>query len=266
MRSSTDSRRKSLADMPFTIKIILLALVQGVTEFFPVSSSGHLLIFQKILGFTSLPLVYDIFFHLGTLLAVVIYFLKDLKPLVLRFYEKDNFHMLLLLATATLPTAVIGFVFKDFFEKLFEKPTYLGFCFVFTAIVLLSSKYLRVKKIAMFPAAFIIGVCQGIAILPGVSRSGMTIAVALILGLGFEFSFRFSFLLAIPAILGATILELNKIPWHGDSWPYLLLAVLASALIGFLTLTQLKKILNHNYFHLFGIYLLAAAIMTFIFL
>jgi undecaprenyl-diphosphatase len=252
--------------LPTIIKIIFLALVQGITEFFPVSSSGHLLIFQKILGFTSLPLVYDIFFHLGTLLAVVIYFLQDLKPLALRFYEKDNFHMLLLLATASLPTAVIGFVGKDFFEKLFEKPTYLGFCFVFTAIVLFAAKYLRLKKIAMFPAVFIIGICQGVAIIPGISRSGMTIAAALILGLGFEFSFRFSFLLAIPAIIGATILELNKIPWHGDSWPYLLLAVLASALVGFLTLTQLKKILNHDHFHIFGIYLLAAAVMTFIFL
>jgi undecaprenyl-diphosphatase len=252
--------------MPFTLKIILLALVQGLTEFFPVSSSGHLLVFQKILGFTTLPLVYDIFFHLGTLLAVLVYFFEDLKPLALRFYEKENFRLLLLLATATLPTAVIGFIFKDSFEKLFEKPAYLGFCFAFTAIVLLSTKYVRAKKIAMYPAAFIIGVCQGIAILPGVSRSGMTIAAALLLGLGFEFSFRFSFLLAIPAILGATILELHKIPWHGDSWPYLLLAILASAVIGFLTLSQLKKILNRDRFHVFGFYLLILAILTFIFL
>jgi undecaprenyl-diphosphatase len=251
--------------VPFIIKLILLALVQGITEFFPVSSSGHLLVFQKLLNFTTLPLVYGIFFHLGTLLAVVIYFFRDLKPLALRFYEKENFRMLLLLATATLPTAVIGFVFRDFFEKLFEKPTYLGFCFLFTAIVLFTTKYLRLKKTAMFPAAFIIGVAQGIAILPGVSRSGMTIAVALILGMGFEFSFRFSFLLAIPAILGATLLELDKIPWQGDSWPYLLLAVLASAAIGLLTLTRLKKILNHNRFHIFGIYLLAVATAVFIF-
>ena len=252
--------------MPFTIKIILLALVQGVTEFFPVSSSGHLLIFQKILGFTSLPLVYDIFFHLGTLLAVVIYFFKDLKPLALRFYEKDNFHMLLLLATASLPTAIIGFIFKDFFEKLFEKHAYLGFCFIFTAIVLLATKYLRVKKIAMFPAAFIIGICQGIAIIPGVSRSGMTIAVALILGLGFEFSFRFSFLLSIPAILGATLLELDKIPWQGDQRPLLILAVLAAAFFGYMALGILKKILLREKFANFSVYLLALGILVLIFL
>jgi len=252
--------------MPFMIKIILLALVQGLAEFFPVSSSGHLLVFQKLLSFTSIPLVYDIFFHLGTLLAVVVYFLKDLKPLALRFYEKENFRMLLLLATASLPTAFIGFIFKDSFEKLFEKTTYLGFCFLFTAIVLLAAKYLHVKKPPMFPAAFIIGICQGIAILPGVSRSGMTIAAALILGLGFEFAFRFSFLLSIPAVLGAVLLESGKIPWQGGHWPGLLLAVFSAACFGYLALGLLKKILVREKFHCFAIYLLAAGILTLLFL
>ena len=252
--------------MPIVFKIILLALIQGFTEFFPVSSSGHLLVFQQLLGFSTMPLVYDIFFHLGTLLAVLLYFFKDLKPLALRFYEKENFRMLLLLATASLPTAIIGFVFKDALETLFVKNAYLGFCFIFTAIVLLASKYLRVKRIAMFPAAFVIGVCQGIAIIPGVSRSGMTIAAALILGLGFEFSFKFSFLLSIPAVVGAVLLEFDKIPWQGEHWPGLLLAVLAASLFGFVALGLLKKILVREKFHNFGIYLLAAGIVTLLFL
>jgi undecaprenyl-diphosphatase len=252
--------------VPFALKIILLALVQGITEFFPVSSSGHLLVFQKLLNFTTLPLVYDIFFHLGTLLAVAVYFFKDLRLLALRFYEKDNFRMLLLMITASLPTAVIGFLGRDFFEGLFEKTDYLGFCFLFTAAVLISTKFFRMKKTADFPAAFIIGVAQGIAIIPGVSRSGMTIAVALILGLGFEFSFRFSFLLSIPAILGAVLLEFDSIPWQGGHWPQLLLAVLVSALAGFLVLGLLKKIMLREKFHCFGIYLLFLAALVFLFL
>jgi len=252
--------------LPLVIKIILLALVQGVSEFFPVSSSGHLLVFQKLLNFTTLPLVYDIFFHLGTLLAVVVYFAKDLKPLALRFYEKDNFRMLMLLATASLPTAIIGFAGKDFFEKLFENTSYLGICFLFTAVVLLASRTLRLKNVAIFPAAFLIGVCQGLAIIPGVSRSGMTITAGLILGLGFEFSFRFSFLLSIPAILGATLLELNAIPWQGDQWPLLILAVLAAAFFGHLALGVLKKILQREKFSVFSIYLLALGILVLIFL
>jgi undecaprenyl-diphosphatase len=252
--------------MPFALKIILLAVVQGFTEFFPVSSSGHLLVFQKILNFTTLPLVYDIFFHLGTLLAVVVYFFRDLKPLALRFYEKKNLHLLLLLITASLPTAIIGLLFKDFFEALFEKTSYLGFAFLFTAAVLLASRYLHVKKMPEFPAAFLIGVAQGLAITPGISRSGMTIAVALIFGLGFEFSFRFSFLLSIPAILGAVLLEAAKIPWAGSHWPPLLLAVGVSALTGFIALGLLKRIMVQKKFSLFAAYLLPLGVLVLLFL
>ena len=253
--------------MPFILKVILLAVVQGLTEFFPVSSSGHLLAFQKLLDFTTLPLVYDIFLHLGTLLAVAVYFFKDLKPLALRFYEKDNLRLLLLIATASLPTAVIGFAFKDFFESLFENISYLGFAFLFTAAVLLVSRFLRLKKkLPDFPAAFLIGVAQGIAIIPGVSRSGMTIAVALVLGLGFEFSFRFSFLLSIPAVLGAVLLEWDQVPWQGGHWPFLALAVLVAALAGFAALGLLKKIVVRGRFHNFAPYLLVLGVLVFLFL
>jgi len=253
--------------LPFALKVVLLALVQGFTEFFPVSSSGHLLIFQKLLHFITLPLVYDIFFHLGTLLAVAVYFFRDLKPLALRFYEKDNLRLLLLIATASVPTALIGFTFKDFFESLFENISYLGFAFWFTAAVLLVSRFLRLKKkIPDFPAAFLIGVAQGIAIIPGVSRSGMTIAVALVLGLGFEFSFRFSFLISIPAVLGALLLEAGAIPWGGGHWPQLALAVLVAALAGFLALGLLKKIVLHDRFHRFAPYLLVLGAVGFLFL
>jgi undecaprenyl-diphosphatase len=252
--------------LPFAVKIILLAIIQGFTEFFPVSSSGHLLILQKLLGFTTLPLVFDIFFHLGTLLAVVAYFFRELKPLALRFYERENFRLLLLLATASLPTAIIGFTCKDFFEALFEKTSYLGVCFLFTAAVLLASRFLRLnKKFPDFPAAFLIGVAQGVAIIPGISRSGMTIAVALILGLGFEFSFRFSFLLSIPAVLGAVALEAGNIPWGGGHWPQLALAVLVAALAGFLALGLLEKILVRDYFHRFAAYLFLLGIVVFFF-
>ncbi len=253
--------------MPFALKVILLAIIQGFTEFFPVSSSGHLLVFQKILGFTTLPLVYDIFFHLGTLLAVVAFFFKDLKDLALRFYEKENFHLLLLLFTASLPTALIGFLFKDFLESLFTRTNYLGFAFFFTAAVLLASKYLRLKKkLPAVVSAFLIGVAQGIAITPGVSRSGMTIAIALALGLGFGFSFRFSFLLSIPAVLGAVLLETDKVPWGGSHLPRLLLAVLVSALVGFLVLGLLKRIVASDHFHRFSAYLFLLGILVLLFL
>ncbi len=252
--------------MPFAIQVILLAVVQGFTEFFPVSSSGHLLLFQKLLGFTTLPLVYDIFFHVGTLLAVVAFFFKDLRELALRCWKRENARLLLLLAAATLPTALIGFLFRDFFESLFSGTSCLGFAFLFTAAVLLAAKHLRLKnKMPDLPAAVLIGVAQGIAIIPGVSRSGMTIAVALILGLGFGFSFRFSFLLSIPAVLGALLLEAGHIPWEGGHWPQLALAVAVAALAGFLALMLLRRIVVQDHFHRFAYYVLAIAAFTFLF-
>jgi undecaprenyl-diphosphatase len=248
--------------VPLALQIVLLAAVQGLTEFFPVSSSGHLLVLQKLLGFTSMPLVYDIFLHLGTLLAVLVYFQKDLRPLVLRFYERKNFRLLLLVAVASLPTALIGFLFKDFFESLFSRTSYLGFCFLFTAGAVLASRFLRLRRVPDFVAAFLIGVAQGLAIAPGVSRSGMTIAAGLVLGLGFDFSFRFSFLLAIPAILGAVLLEAGNIPWGGSQWPGLLLAVLVAALFGLLALALLRRIMAREKFHLFAAYLLVVGTLT----
>lgn len=253
--------------MPFALQVILLAIVQGFSEFFPVSSSGHLLLFQKLLGFTTLPLVYDIFFHLGTLLAVCAFFFRDLKELALRFYRRENLRLLLLLAAATLPTAVIGFLFQDFFESLFSGTSHLGLAFLFTAAVLLASKRLRLKKkLPDFPAAFLIGVAQGVAIVPGVSRSGMTIAVALSLGLAFEFSFRFSFLLSIPAILGALLLEAKQIPWSGSHWPMLALAVGVAAAAGWLALALLRRIAVRDHFHRFAYYLIPLGVWVLLFL
>jgi undecaprenyl-diphosphatase len=249
--------------MPFALKVVLLAVVQGISEFFPVSSSGHLLLFQKLLGFSTLPLIYDIFLHIGTLLAVVVFFFKDLRRLALRFYEKANLRLLLLLLTATLPTALIGLLFKDFLESLFTDTAHLGYAFLFSAGLLLAAKHLRLRrKLPDFPAAFLIGVAQGIAIVPGISRSGMTIAVALVLGQAFDFSFRFSFLLSIPAVLGAVALEAGGIPWGGGHWGSLALAVLLAALTGLLALALLKRFVLRDRFHRFAYYLLPLGVLV----
>ncbi|MBN2345582.1 MAG: undecaprenyl-diphosphate phosphatase [Candidatus Aminicenantes bacterium] len=253
--------------MPLALKVFLLAVVQGLTEFFPVSSSGHLLVFQKLLDFTTLPLVYDIFFHLGTLLAVVVYFSRDLRSLVLRFRERENARLLLMIALASLPTALIGFFFRGFFESLFEQTSHLGLAFLFSAALLLGSRYLRrQREMPGLPAALLIGIAQGLAIAPGVSRSGMTIAVALLLGLGFEYSFRLSFLLSIPAILGAALLEAGKIPWQGGHWPHLLLAIAVSAVVGILALGALRRIVIREKFHLFALYLVPLGLLALMFL
>jgi len=247
------------------LKVFILSLLQGFTEFFPVSSSGHLVLFQSLLNFKDIPLIYDIFFHMGTLLAVVIYFFSDLKELTLHFYKRKNFHFILLIVTASIPTAIIGLFFKHPLESLFDRPEMIGYMLIVTAIFLFFSKYVRFPKINDFVSAFIIGFFQGIAIIPGISRSGFTISVALILSLGYLFSFRFSFILSIPAILGAVVLEFNDIPFKSEHMGYLMTGAVLSALFGIIALSILKKIVLKEKFHYFAYYCLIAAIVSFIF-
>ena len=251
--------------MVHLLKIFLLALIQGTTEFFPVSSSGHLVIFQKLLKFDSMPLVYDIVLHLGTMIAVCLYFLPDIRKLAGRFYERENLREIGLLVAASVPTALIGFLGKALFEKLFQRPAVVGYAWLVTALMLLLSRYVRIRfKSAVF-VAVIIGVFQGLAIAPGISRSGMTIAVALMLGMGGAAAFRFSFLLSIPAVLGATLVEARHIPLQGAELPYLAVALVLAAFFGLIALFLLKKVILRNKFHCFAYYCLAAGILAILF-
>ena len=245
--------------------LFLLALIQGVCEFLPVSSSGHLVIAQSLLPGMQEPVITSVVLHVGTLAAVIAYFFGDLKNLTVQFYERDNLRMWGWLVLASLPTAVIGFAFKERLESLFTQPRAVGVAFMITAVVLLLSRFLRLKAIPMTAAVLTIGVIQGLAIVPGLSRSGLTIAAALILGLGEAFAFRFSFLLSLPAVLGAALLEWRHISWPGaDGWLLAAAAVL-SAVVGFLALRLLKKTLLRNHFHRFAYYCLLAGMAAFLF-
>lgn len=253
--------------VPFFLQVVLLAVLQGITEFLPVSSSGHLVLAQKLLGFAAPPLAYDVCFHLGTLLAVVVYFFRDLRELALRFTRRENFRLLVLLAVATLPAAAVGLLFRERIESLFSGASFLGWAFWFTAAVLLASRFLRrQRRLPDVAAALLIGAAQAVAILPGVSRSGMTIAVALLLGLSFDFSFRFSFLLSIPAVLGAVVLEAGDIPWRSGQAPLLALGVAVAAATGLLALAWLRRLALRDHFHRFAWYLVPLGAVAFLLL
>ncbi|MCK5099658.1 MAG: undecaprenyl-diphosphate phosphatase [Desulfobacteraceae bacterium] len=253
-------------DLLLILKIILLSFIQGISEFFPISSSGHLVIFQKLLEFESIPLIYDIFFHVGTLISVLIYFSKDLWNIITGIHKKENYEFVTLIIVASIPTALIGFFFREPLENMFTNPGIVGYFLLITALFIFLSKYLRLMKINIYLAAFIIGLFQGFAIIPGLSRSGLTISVGLILSMGFMFSFRFSFILSIPAITGALILQAGKIPIHGDQMFYLLTGTLFSALFGFIALLLLKKIILQEKFHYFAYYCLIAGIFSLVFI
>lgn len=193
------------------IQAILLGIIQGVTEFLPISSSGHLVLFQKILGVAEPTLTFGIVVHLGTLVAVFAVFWKDIISLLRRPFQR----LTLLLIAGTIPTGIIGVVFKDFFEELFASGRTLGVEFLITGLVLyfaenLNRGYKDVEETSYLDAAFV-GLMQGAAILPAVSRSGLTISGALFRNMDRDFAARFSFLLSIPAILGAAVFDIKDV-------------------------------------------------------
>lgn len=200
-----------------TIQAVILGLIQGLTEFLPISSSGHLVLFQKIFGINEPTLIFDTMVHVGTLAAVVTVLWKEILSLLKRPFQKLTW----LLIAGTIPTAIIGVLFKDSFEMMFKSGSTLGFEFLFTGLVILFAERLNsgrkhIEETSYLDAAFI-GVMQGIAIMPAVSRSGLTISGALMRNLDREFAAKFSFLMSIPAILGAAVFQIKDIVEAGSS-------------------------------------------------
>ncbi len=253
---------------------IILGVVQGITEFFPVSSSGHLVIFQALFGLKEPQMAFDIFLHLGTLISVLIFFRKD----ILRLFSEDR-KTLLFLIVASIPTAVIGFLFKDVAEKFFAAPRAVGCMLGITgAWLVLASIYAnrisQKRGLGLFNS-IVIGIAQGIAVIPGISRSGATIATGIMTGLDNELAVRFSFLLAIPAILGASAVKAHKFfqcdivkyKYHpAAANPEQMLCFWAGGitamLIGILSIKVILKLIKNNKLHIFGIYCIFMALLV----
>ena len=239
------------------IKAIILGIIQGLTEFLPISSSGHLVLAQKIMGFTEPPLIFDTVLHLGTLFAVVLVLWGDIWPLLKKPFQK----MTALLIVGTIPTALLGILLKDFFDNLFKSGKTLGVEFIITGLVLLAAQRMsnghkKLKETTGMDAIFV-GIMQGIAILPAVSRSGLTIAGALFRKMDREFAARFSFLLSIPAILGATVLQVKDIAEGGAVLPAtssLIGGFIFSFIFGIISVKFMMKVIKEGKLNGFGIY------------
>ncbi|MDR2068735.1 MAG: undecaprenyl-diphosphate phosphatase [Spirochaetaceae bacterium] len=242
------------------IEAIILGAVQGITEFLPVSSSGHLVLLQKIFGISEPVLLFDTMVHGGTLAAVFLVLRRDIWNIVRRPIQP----LTGLLILATIPTVIIALVFRDFIEEAFHSAAYLGFAFLFTAAALLVSEYLsgrsgkfRNGETMNWLDAVIIGILQGVAIIPGVSRSGLTLSGALSRKLERDFAARFSFLLSIPAILGALVLQLKDIIGgpRGSIGPAPIIAGTAAAgVVGFFAVSFMLKIVRERSLRGFAIY------------
>lgn len=251
------------------IEALVLAVVQGLTEFLPVSSSGHLVLAQSLLGsFPADALAYDLALHLGTAAAAGLFYRREIAALacgLLPPYRRvpaelaDTRRLLGLLAVATVPTALIGLAMRDAVEPLFSSPAAAVAGLVLTGAVLLAASRLPAGGViaarARWWQAALVGVAQGVAILPGVSRSGSTIAAALGAGMRREDAVRFSFLLALPAILGAALLELPRAAAASAADPARYLAGFAvSAAAGYAAIVLVLRWTRSGRLWQFGLY------------
>ena len=230
---------------------LLLGLLQGLTEFLPVSSSGHLVIAQHYLGFISPPVVFDILVHVATALAVIVVMWSAIIKL--------NRQLVSLILLASFPAALVGLFLNSQIEALFSSLTLVGLALLITSLFLFLTKFIKKSSPAKpsFQNTFIIGLFQALAIIPGISRSGSTISAGLFQGLKPQTAFNFSFLLCLPAILGAQLLQLSQVVQISSSTlPSLAIGFLTAFFSGLIALKSLKKIVIQAQLHWFAIYCL----------
>jgi undecaprenyl-diphosphatase len=242
---------------------IILGIVQGITEWLPISSSGHLVLFQQLFGITQ-PIVFDVMLHLGSLVVVLIFFWKQIRELIIGVFrlDKEKIKLLLFIVLATIPIAVVGLFFGNQIERAFDSLLVVGIGLLFTSLLLFLSKYPKVKSGKLtWDKTLLIGVSQAIAILPGVSRSGSTISTGMILGIKKEDVARFSFIIFIPAIIGAAIVELGNIG-SVENIPAMIIGTLFSIAVGFFSLKLLMNIIQKDRFSWFGIYCLVLGLVV----
>ncbi len=235
-----------------------------MTEFLPISSSGHLVFFQSYFGLKEPRLFFDVMLHFGTLLAIIVYFRRDLLGILRDMASSatgrkngEGIKCLFWILVATIPTGLIGFLLKNWLESLFTQPKTVGAMLIVTGTLLFLTRWAKKEGRHLeqmeWRDALLIGLAQGIAIIPGISRSGATIATALFCGLNREWAGRFSFLLSIPAILGATLLELYQVNSTTELQAVSIGTVIAF-LSGLLSLAFLMKVIQKGKLFHFSYY------------
>jgi undecaprenyl-diphosphatase len=250
----------------------LLGVLQGITEFLPISSSGHLVLGQELLQLNSNKgITFEIVVHFGSLMSIVLYYRSDLIRLIQEFWSlltnppllirlRDwsiDQRMILYIIISMIPAFLVGIFLKSHIERAFESPVWVSSMLIITGLILFSTKFIKKNTLRLnFSHALWIGVAQAIAILPGISRSGSTIAMAQHLGLSRDESARFSFLMVIPVIAGAMLLEIVELAqtdMHFEVMP-LMVGFLSSAVSGFFALVLLIKVIKRFGIHWFAIY------------
>ena len=246
---------------------IILSVVQGITEFLPISSSGHLAVLQIFWQIPDPSVVFSALLHFGTLGAILIVFYQE----IIKILQKRNWKLIKLIIIGTIPAAIFGFFFQSIIEAQFSSLKFIGFSFLITALFLIltkflkiNPKYLNIEDLTYFDA-LIIGIAQTVALFPGISRSGLTISTGLLRKLKPEIAYKFSFLLAVPVILGAFVLQIPNLIQQGqNNYLIYVIGALVSLLTGIISLKILERILKKGKLYWFSLYLVILSMIILI--
>jgi undecaprenyl-diphosphatase len=261
------------------LKALVLGLVQGASEFLPISSSGHLYLVPKLLGWGGLidSLTFDVALHIGTTIAVILFFWRDWMTLIGAFFrvapqgakavwEDDQARLLVLIAIGSIPAAILGFLLQDFFENEARNVALVASMLIIFAIVLYAADRLgkqeRDESTTTLHDALIIGLAQSMALVPGVSRSGITISAGLFRGMDRRTAARFSFLLGTPTTVGACLLKLKDIlsSSEGGSASVLVVGIVTSFIAGFIAIKFLLRYVQTHDLRVFVGYRIALGV------
>lgn len=270
------------------IQAIIMGAVQGLTEFLPVSSSAHLVILPELLGAES-SLAFDTLLHVGTLVAVIAYFWQDILAMIKAFIssladipkgnfkdgiKEDSFKRLTwLVIIGTIPAGLMGVLFKSEFESLFNSVAAVGFFLIITGVILTCAEWISKRKIdgegkkiknVTFTNSLVIGLFQGLAIAPGISRSGSTIAAGLFSGLERKLAARFSFLLSIPAILGAALVQAKDIASFDSNLSVLIGGFVSALIFSYLAVKFMMGYIQKHSLMIFAYYCWIVGALTLI--
>ena len=265
------------------LEAIVLGILQGITEFLPVSSSGHLVLMQHFLGIEESQIFFDVMVHFGTLGAVIIAYYQSISSLVrigfstlfqadfyrhprLTISDTPDLRLIWFLLLGSIPTGLIALLFKDSLESIFDKPMVAAGMLIITGLILqlsrLGKKWQQTETPLRAWHTPLVGIVQGLAIIPGISRSGSTISISLLLGLSPQVAAQYSFLLSIPAILGAVILKLKDVGEVTITPAVIVAGTLTSFIVGYIALRFLLAMLNRGKFSIFSYYCFALGIVA----
>ena len=263
------------------LEAIVLGVLQGITEFLPVSSSGHLVLMQHFLGIEESQIFFDVMVHFGTLGAVIIVYYQLIGSLVqtgfstlfqadfyrhprLTISDTPDLRLIWFLLLGSIPTGLIALLFKESLESIFGKPMVVAGMLIITGLILQLSRFGQRRRQTETPLRAwhtpLVGIVQGLAIIPGISRSGSTISISLLLGLSPQVAAQYSFLLSIPAILGAVILKFKEVGEITIAPAVIVAGTLTSFIVGYIALRSLLAILNRGRFSIFSYYCFALGI------